>query len=96
MTALRLRGSMIPDPNKDLIAEAIQRAGPLRVLAAALRALLRPRARPPDIKELSPHLLKDLGLDPSSPPVPPSARLSAGSVPLCAQSFVTLPGTGLR
>lgn len=96
MTAVRLPGPVRPDPTTDLIAEVIARAGPFRVLRAALLALLRPRARPPDLSELSPRLLSDLGLDPSAPVQPPSARLSAGSVPLCAQSFVTLPGTGLR
>ena len=60
-----------PDPS--LIEDAIARHGPSRVLLAALRALLRPAARPPDrprpprardLRDLNEHLRRDIGLPP--------------------------------
>ncbi len=61
MTAYRLPPHRTP---RDLIDEAIDLHGPTRVLLAAFRALLRPRARPPDAGHISPHLRRDIGLPP--------------------------------
>ncbi|WP_179379239.1 hypothetical protein [Jannaschia marina] len=63
MTAVRLRAPVAHPSIDDIIA----RHGPRRVLLAALRALLRPRARPPDVRYLSNHVRRDIGLDPLEP-----------------------------
>ncbi|CTQ50018.1 hypothetical protein [Jannaschia donghaensis] len=60
MTALRLS----PPPTPTLIDDAIDRHGATRVLWAALRALLRPTARPPDLRDLPDRLRRDIGLPP--------------------------------
>ncbi|MCK0169352.1 hypothetical protein MWU52_17495 [Jannaschia sp. S6380] len=59
MTALRITS---PRPSRDLIDHAIARHGAGRVLLAALLALLRPKARPPDAASLPDHLRRDVGL----------------------------------
>lgn len=59
MTTLR----MIPSrPKRDLIDAAIETHGAARVLMAAVKALMRPKPRPPDIAALSPHMRRDIGL----------------------------------
>jgi len=67
MNALRLTSP------RDAIETAIALNGPRRVLLAALRALLRPPTRPPDIGELPDYLRQDVGLSPR-PLVLPSQR----------------------
>lgn len=69
MTALPLHTR----PSRDAIDTAIALHGPLRVLLAAARALLRPKARPPDVASLPDHLRRDIGLLPMAH-VPPSSR----------------------
>ena len=59
-----------PTPS-NLIDAAIEAHGAARVLLSAMRALLRPKARPPDTAHLSPHLRRDIGLPPA--PHEPSA-----------------------
>ncbi|MFD1341065.1 hypothetical protein [Litorisediminicola beolgyonensis] len=60
--------SLDPVPQTDTSIDAlIARHGALKVLAAALRALLRPpQLRPPPLRaqDLDPHLRRDLGLPP--------------------------------
>lgn len=61
-----------PLPNPTLIDMAIARHGAARVLFAAIRALLHPaerppdirRRRPPDLRALNDHLRRDIGLPP--------------------------------
>ncbi|PWJ20938.1 hypothetical protein [Jannaschia seohaensis] len=72
MTALPLR----PDTSRTAIEIAIDAHGPGRVLLAALAALLRPRARPPDTAALPSHLRRDIGLPPHEPGLP-SQRVDA-------------------
>lgn len=56
---------VITRPSRDLIDAAIALHGPLRVLLAAIRALLRPRARPPDnLGRVPDYLRADIGLAP--------------------------------
>jgi hypothetical protein len=66
MNALPLR----PRPARDVIDAAIAAHGPARVLVAALAAMLRPRARPPDRATLPPRLRRDVGLDELPAPLP--------------------------
>ena len=68
MTALPLR----PRPPRHLIDAAIAAHGPGRVIAAALAAMLRPRARPPDAPPVPPHLRRDVGLTELPGPLPSS------------------------
>ncbi|UWQ17474.1 hypothetical protein [Jannaschia sp. M317] len=70
MTALRLPSA----PTRDIIDTAIALHGPGRVLLAALRAMVRPKSRPPDAA-LPDHLRRDLGLPPMPPPLPSSRAL---------------------
>ncbi|WP_043918701.1 hypothetical protein [Jannaschia aquimarina] len=63
-----------PARDADAIRDVIERHGPARVLLAALAALLRPRARPPDairVVDLPDHLRRDIGLDVPMAPLPP-------------------------
>ncbi|MDB2407569.1 hypothetical protein N9W17_03440 [Jannaschia sp.] len=71
MNALPLR----PPPSRNAIHIAIDAHGPMRVLLAALGALLRPRARPPDAGALPAHLRRDIGL-PTGAPDLPSERIN--------------------
>ncbi|SFI85628.1 hypothetical protein [Jannaschia pohangensis] len=69
MNALPLR----PGPTQpDAIDVAIRTHGALRVLLAAMVALLRPRVRPPDRRSLDvpDYLRRDLGLDAATPRLP--------------------------
>ncbi|TFL17379.1 hypothetical protein [Jannaschia formosa] len=78
MNALPLRSA-----ERNAIHVAIDAHGPGRVLIAALVAMLRPRARPPDGRALPAHLKRDLGL-PAAPPALPSERIDPllfGSAP---------------
>ena len=49
-----------------LIDAAIETHGAARVLLAAAVALLRPKARPPDVMSLNAHLRRDIGLPPDA------------------------------
>lgn len=60
MTAIRLPTR----PAHPLIDQAIAAHGPHRVLFAALRALVRRRARPPDLDRLPEAIRRDIGLPP--------------------------------
>ena len=86
MNALRLT-TPAPSP-RTLIDAAIESHGPVRVLLAAAAALLRPKARPPDMVELTPHLRRDIGLPPprARPPdvadLPPHAQRAIGLPPV--------------
>jgi len=61
MTALRLTPTR---PSPEIIDAAIALHGPGRVLWTALRALFRPRTRPPDLNHLPEHIRRDIGLLP--------------------------------
>ncbi len=71
MTALRLSPLR---SSRALIDAAIEVHGPARVLLAAIVALLRPKARPPDAGDLPAHLRRDIGLPPEAPPAPDWTR----------------------
>ena len=55
----------------EVLTSLIRQHGGGRVLATLLRLLLRARrprpAHPPDLSRLSPHLLRDIGLEPPLP-----------------------------
>lgn len=54
-------------PTRDLrtpLDDLIKRHGLIRVTLALLRAALTRKTRPPPVTTLSPHLLRDIGLDP--------------------------------
>ncbi|MEL6586106.1 MAG: hypothetical protein AAFY65_06140 [Pseudomonadota bacterium] len=58
-----------------ILEEAIALNGPRKVLIAALAALVRPRARPPDLRHLPNHVRADIGLGPAPPPLPSQRHL---------------------
>lgn len=61
MTSTQCTGGLAPTPSIDAVLAA---HGAGKVLAAAILALLRGRfrkARPPDLRDLGPHLLRDVG-----------------------------------
>ncbi|GIT90022.1 hypothetical protein JANAI62_04950 [Jannaschia pagri] len=62
-----------PRNRRDPLDAAIALHGPRYVLMAAMRAMLRPRARPPDttppvkVDHISDHIRRDIGLMPRGP-----------------------------
>ena len=63
MTNTQYSGGIAPTPSIDAVLAA---HGAGKVLAAAILALLRGRfrkARPPDLRGLGPHLLRDIGCE---------------------------------
>ena len=86
MNALPLR----PEP-RDLIHDAIDAHGAVRVLLRAAAALLRPRARPPDPAQLSAHLRRDIGLETSARGAP-GDRVRAHALLMAGSPHLTMPG----
>ncbi|GAB1479625.1 hypothetical protein MASR2M74_21900 [Paracoccaceae bacterium] len=66
----------------EVLTSLIRQHGGGRVLATLLRLLLRARrprpAHPPDLSRLSPHLLRDIGLEPPLPRPPLPGLLAPG------------------